>query len=85
MGQQEIIIALKRSGNNSESAEEVCPVHLVCLVYLVQPNNETNQRNQINLFSMLLESSRDVGLRDTSIPNPIPANVGLRLFHEGDE
>ena len=38
-----------------------------------------------DFFSILLESSRDVRLRDTPTLDPISANFWLRLFHEGDE
>ena len=60
-------------------------VHLVCSVYVVQPNNETDQRNQMNVCSILLESGCDVGLRDTPTLDPVSANIRLRLFHKGDE
>ena len=36
-------------------------------------------------FSILLESSRDVRLRDTPTLDPVSANIRLRLLHEGDE
>ncbi len=38
-----------------------------------------------DFFSILLGKSCDVRLRDSPIPNPISANVRLRLFHEGNE